>query len=161
MTLHQLNETDPETARKAFLDCCGSAAWADGMAARRPYPDFANLQKGAEDLSCGLAEGDWLEAFAAHPKIGEKKTSVKWSAGEQSGMSNADEETAAAIRRLNEEYERKFGWIFIVCATGKSAEEMLQLLTVRLQNDPGAELPIATAEQLKITNLRLRKLVAE
>jgi OHCU decarboxylase len=161
MTLDQLNESAAETAFKAFLDCCGSRRWADGMTERRPYPSLTLLRVTAEDLWRSLNESDWLEAFAAHPKIGEKKSSAKWSAGEQSGMSGAPQETAAAISRMNEDYERRFGWIFIVCATGKSAEEIRQILTARLRNSREAELPIAASEQLRITNLRLAKLVAE
>lgn len=161
MTLDQLNHSPSETAHIALLACCGSQAWAGGMIKCRPYPDFTRLRNTAEELWWALNPPDWLQAFAAHPKIGERRSSAKWFADEQSGMSHANDETHAAIRRLNEQYERKFGWIFIVCATGKSADEMLQILQARLPNDPETELPLAAAEQLKITNLRLAKLIAE
>jgi 2-oxo-4-hydroxy-4-carboxy-5-ureidoimidazoline decarboxylase len=161
VTLNQLNQSEPELARRAFLDCCGSRKWADIMTERRPYRDAAAMHNIAEELWSSLGEQDWQEAFAAHPKIGEQKASANWSAAEQSGMMRAAEGTAQSIRRLNEDYERKFGWIFIVCASGKSAEEMLQLLSERIKNDPPREFLLAAAEQLKITHLRLRKLVAE
>lgn len=161
MTIEDLNHTGSEIAQNAFLACCGSRAWADAMTSRRPYADPAALRKAAEQIWWSLKRSDWLEAFAAHPKIGEKKPDAKWSENEQSGMARASETTAGAIARLNNEYEARFGWIFIVCATGKSGDEMLHLLKARLGNDSEAELVIAAGEQLKITQLRLQKLVAE
>lgn len=160
MTLDQLNAAPPEMARQALQDCCGSAAWVDRMIESRPYQDLPSLQQCGEKLWWSLKESDWLEAFASHPKIGEK-SAAKWSAAEQSGMSDATKTTAALIASMNEDYERKFGWIFIVYATGKSASEMQRILQGRLQNSRESELPIAAAEQVKITNLRLEKLVAE
>jgi 2-oxo-4-hydroxy-4-carboxy-5-ureidoimidazoline decarboxylase len=161
MTVDQLNAAPAEIARQALYDCCGSTAWVDRMTKARPYQDLPNVQQCGEKLWWSLNEFDWLEAFAAHPKIGEKKSSMKWSAAEQSGMSEASEATASFIASMNEDYERKFGWIFIVCATGKSASEMQRILQGRLQNSRESELRIAAAEQIKITNLRLEKLVAE
>lgn len=131
------------------------------MTARRPFESLATMHRVGTEIWTSLTEPDWLEAFAAHPKIGEQKTGAKWSATEQSGMDSAGEQTVAAMRRLNKEYEQKFGWIFIVCATGKSAGEMLRLLGERINNDPSTELRIAAAEQLTITNLRLEKLISE
>lgn len=161
MTLEDFNTLDSATARKALFDCCGSGAWADAVVNRRPYRNLSALQNAAEEVWQSLTPSAWIEAFAGHPRIGEPRSSAKWSAAEQSGMSEATDETALAIRTLNEAYEHKFGWIFIVCASGKSAEEMRRLLDMRLQNSSENELPLAAAEQLKIINLRLAKLIAE
>ena len=106
-----------------------------------------------------LERADWLEAFGAHPKIGENSDS-KWSQQEQAGASGASNGILAELRDANRAYERKFGYIFIVCATGKTAEEMLALLKQRMGNDPESELRIAAAEQLRIANLRLEKLLS-
>ena len=114
----------------------------------------------ADEIWNALAERDWLEAFAAHPRIGESRPAAKWASVEQSGTSTATEETMNAIGNANREYENRFGYIYIVCATGKSADEMLAIVRERLQNDPAKELRIAAEEQRKITRLRLLKLVS-
>jgi OHCU decarboxylase len=113
-----------------------------------------------------LREEDWLEAFSSHPKIGEKKAaetsrSDSWATEEQSGASHAASETLDALRQANQDYERRFGYIFIVCATGKSADEMLALLKSRIENEPDTELRIAAEEQRRITNIRLNKLLSD
>jgi 2-oxo-4-hydroxy-4-carboxy-5-ureidoimidazoline decarboxylase len=131
------------------------------MFERRPFHDSAELKQFAENLWWSLDENDWREAFAAHPKIGDKKASARWSSQEQRGMSQASRDTREAIQELNDEYLKKFGWIFIVCASGKSADEMLNLLQQRLPNDPSQEIRIAAGEQAKITQLRLNKLLTE
>ena len=120
----------------------------------------------ANEMWWSLDQDDWLEAFRSHPRIGEKKAaqpvatqSKEWSGQEQSGMREADQSTVNNLARLNREYEEKFGFIFIVCATGRSAADMLDILRQRLRNDIETELPIAAAEQAKITELRLKKLV--
>lgn len=160
MTLEQLNGAAGEQVREAFLACCGSERWADTMLATRPFANRRMLHNEAEAKCVLLALEDWLEAFSKHPKIGNGSSS-KWSAREQQGMSQACWETSEAIRRMNEQYERKFGWIFIVCAVGKSAAKMRALLERRLSNDPKTELGIAAAEQTKIMHLRLDKLLTE
>jgi OHCU decarboxylase len=153
--------SDPE-ACAAFLKCCGAQRWARQMAARRPYRDEAELLDAARGSWRDLAAADWREAFAAHPQIGERavrsSTTAAWSAGEQAGVTDAADATRVALAEENRRYQAKFGWIFIVCATGKSADEMLALLGQRLHNDPAVELGIAAAEQEKITLLRLQKL---
>jgi OHCU decarboxylase len=113
-----------------------------------------------------LSEQDWLEAFRAHPKIGEKKAAAaqseqarNWSAQEQSGTEGAAAETKTALAEGNLEYEKRFSFIYIVCATGKTSEEMLAILQERLNNDPEKELRVAATEQSRITELRLLKLV--
>ena len=136
------------------------------MVAERPFMSLNELLDTADHIWWSLDPRDWLEAFQSHPKIGEKKAASavavaaqRWSEDEQSGIRNSAQETIAALAKLNRMYEEKFGFIFIVCATGKSSEEMLSNLRRRLNNDPDEELRIAAAEQAKITQLRLRKLI--
>ena len=159
MTLLELNTSEKEEAQKALLACCGSSRWSRQMTARRPFDSVPTVHAAAHDIWWSLEESDWLEAFACHPKIGEVKPVSDWSSQEQKGMSAATADTAAAIAAMNGEYQKRFGYIFIVCATGKSSTEMRDLLEQRLTNDPKDELRIAAAEQLKITHLRLDKLL--
>lgn len=161
-----LNELDRDEARKELLKCCGARRWVEAVEQNRPYRDFDELTARANEVWWSLAENDWLEAFRSHPKIGEKKTaqplaaqSQQWSAQEQRGVQDATPDAVDKLAELNREYEEKFGFIFIVCATGKSSGEILALLEERLQNERAAELPIAAAEQARITELRLRKLL--
>ncbi len=144
---------------ETFLACCGSRQWAERMTASLPIADTERLHRLAESIWWSLTPADWLEAFAAHPQIGEQ-SSKKWSAQEQAGMSDAEQETLEAIAQLNAAYRDTFGFIFIVCATGKSADEMRQLLEKRIANHPEQELRIAAAEQAKITRIRLDKVLA-
>jgi OHCU decarboxylase len=156
MKLSEFNSADADTALLKMLECCGSRAWASGMVARRPFTDRIHLHVSAEEVWQALPETDWLEAFTKHPKIGESSNLV--GALEQSGMNTAAKETAAAMRELNRQYESRFGFIFITCASGKSAEEMHRELVERLSNDRAEEIRIAAVEQRDITALRLRKL---
>ncbi len=159
MTLLDMNISEEREARKALLACCGSARWTEQMTARRPFDSVPMVHEAAHDIWWSLEKPDWVEAFACHPKIGELRPVSAWSSQEQKGMSAASGDTAAVIAAMNGEYQKRFGYIFIVCATGKSAAEMRNLLEQRLQNDPQQELRIAAAEQLKITHLRLDKLL--
>ena len=161
MNVPQLNAADTEQAQGALLRCCGSVRWAERMSRLRPFADESALQEAAENTWWSLSESDWLQAFAAHPKIGERTSGNRWSSEEQRGMNPASMTTFELISKLNLAYERKFGWIFIVCAAGKTAEEMLQALEDRLTNSPMEEIQIAAGEQAKITRLRLEKLLAE
>ena len=161
-----LNELASEEARKELLKCCGAKRWAEAVEQHRPYASLEQLIAKANDIWWSLDKTDWLEAFRSHPKIGERKAanavssqSQQWSAQEQQGFQNAAQETTEKLARLNVDYEKKFGFIFIVCATGKSSDEILALLEQRLPNDASVELPIAAAEQAKIIELRLRKLL--
>lgn len=136
------------------------------MIAERPFESLDDLIAKADRVWWSLGQGDWLEAFLSHPKIGEKKAaaatseqSKQWSAAEQAGLGDAANSNLAMLAELNQKYEDKFGYIFIVCATGKSSDEMLPILRSRLENDREEELRIAAAEQAKITKLRLQKLV--
>jgi OHCU decarboxylase len=149
---------------KTLLQCCGSKRWAREMVLAGRYENEQALIVKAHDIWWSLDPGDWLEAFRTHPKIGEKKAAApvsdqsrQWSGHEQAGVSNASRETVDALAALNYAYEQKFGFIFIICATGKTSEEMLSALRQRLENDPATELPVAAAEQSKITELRLKK----
>lgn len=163
----RLNEGDADTARELLRKCCAAEKWIAGMLAARPFRDDAHLESTAADVWRSLSTDDWKEAFAAHPRIGDldslraKYADTKnWSAGEQSGVDAAADETLEQLAAGNDAYVEKFGYIFIVCATGKTAEEMLSLLKSRLDNKPDDEIRIAAEEQLKITQLRLRKLNA-
>jgi OHCU decarboxylase len=165
-SLERLNALPEEHARVELLKCCGSTAWADRLIEQRPIGSVAKLKESAREIWASLDIKDWREAFHAHPKIGEKKAvkdtgkvAQAWSEGEQSGTQTATDETLAELARLNQEYEKKFGFIFIVCATGKSSEEMLRLLRERLGNSEDQELHNAAAEQAKITELRIDKLL--
>lgn len=165
--LDRLNALPSEEAVRELLTCCGSREWARRVAAARPFADEPSLLERADQVWWGLEERDWLEAFRAHPRIGEKKAQAgqtsreqAWSAGEQAGMSGAAEATHRALAEGNRAYDERFGFIYIVCATGKSADEMLALLRQRLANAPAAELRVAAGEQSKITRIRLEKLLA-
>ncbi|MGC2238263.1 MAG: 2-oxo-4-hydroxy-4-carboxy-5-ureidoimidazoline decarboxylase [Pyrinomonadaceae bacterium] len=164
--LEQLNNASTEIAKSSFLDCCGSNNWARKMTQARPFAGVSVLLEKAEKIWQGLDAQDWLEAFAAHPKIGAKKAaptqqaqSAKWSGSEQSGTNTAAESVLKRLGEANRLYENRFGFIFIVCATGKSAEEMLELCRARLSNEADAEIRIAADEQRKITEIRLKKLL--
>ena len=152
-----LNGLSPDAVVRELRRCCGSERWARALAARRPFGSDAALFAAADDAWWDLEPEDWLEAFAAHPRIGERDGGA-WSAEEQSGMNDASRRLEDEIREGNRAYEAKFGHVFLVCATGLSAAEMAEALERRLDNDPEAELRIAAAEQAKITKLRLRKL---
>jgi allantoicase len=156
-----------DAERAALLKCCGSTAWAEQMLAVRPFEDLAALLRAAERVWWSLDEAAYREAFAAHPKIGASKPPPQandteaWSVGEQAAAAGADKTTAAELARLNREYEAKHGFIFIVCATGRSAESMLDDLRTRVENSREAELRTAAEEQIKITRIRLHKLIDE
>jgi OHCU decarboxylase len=158
--LAALNDCSPETAYFQFRRCCGSSAWAGQMADARPFAGLPELEERADRVWASCSSSDWLEAFAAHPRIGEQSGSV-WSRQEQSGTSGALLQIREAFTRASREYERKFGFLFIICATGKSLPEMLSELEKRLTNGADRELYVAAEEQLRITRLRLRKLVSE
>lgn len=166
MTLEQLNSLSTDAARSEFLRCCGSRRWAEQMTGRRPFRDVREIHSTAEEVWNNLTPGDWKEAFAHHPKIGDIKSlrkkftsTTQWATGEQAGVQQTPERTLKALADGNKLYESKFGYIFIVCATGKNAGELLSLLRDRLNNYPADELGIAAAEQAKITRLRLEKLL--
>jgi len=154
--LGRYNALPSTEAAEMLLPCCGSRAWSRRVVERRPFKDLADLKEKSDEIWRSLRSEDWREAFAAHPRIGEKGS--RWSEEEQAGARDADAQTLAELIEANRVYETRFDHIFIVCATGKNATEMLCLLRARLGNDPEIELRIAAEEQRKITNLRLEKL---
>jgi len=152
-------------ARALLTNCCAATAWVEGMLARRPFPDDAAVAAAAYDVADELADSDWLEAFAAHPLIGDVEslrakyaTTKALAAGEQAGVAGAHNATLQELAELNREYLKRFGFIFIVFATGKSAQQMLAILRTRLGNCRDEEMQTAAEEQMKITQLRLQKL---
>ena len=168
MSIQELNHLPKPALVEALRTCCGSTAWVENMLAAFPVADAETLMAEAKTQWNNLREAGWREAFTHHPKIGSSVEALRekfaststWAEGEQASVKQASPETLAALAAGNEAYERKFGYIFIVYATGKSAEEMLALLQARLPNKPATELLIAAGEQEKITCLRLEKLLA-
>jgi OHCU decarboxylase len=165
VTLQRLNALPDDEAAAAFLTCCGSTRWAREMARLRPFGSQADVHTSGAEVWLALDPADWDEAFRAHPRIGERKAApsqgaqaAAWSAQEQSAAA-VEGDVAAALAAGNRAYEERFGRIYIVCATGKTAAEMLAILRARLANDPATELRAAAAEQAKITRLRLEKLL--
>lgn len=164
--LAALNGADEVSAREQLTRCCGASAWVDWMLHFRPYEDVPALRAAAIAAFSELKRHDWLEAFEHHPKIGDidslrakfASTSA-WAGAEQSGTGEASEETLQALAQGNADYEAKFGFIFIIYATGKSAAEMLGALRARMPNDVEAELRNAAEQQKLITEIRLKKLL--
>lgn len=185
MTLDELNTLDHEQAIAALLQCCGSSRWAQLMASARPFANAAALADAGDRIWASLSAPDYLEAFAAHPKIGSGGSGFPrgsgrsdrsrgpalselgvarvegWSDDEQAGVRAASADVQQRLADANLEYEARFGYIFIVCATGQTAAEMLALLEARLHHPPDEELAIAADEQRTITRLRLQKLLAD
>lgn len=160
--LHPINSATPEAARELLTRACGSRRWVDRMMARRPFANDSKFLMAARVEWFALTEDDWLEAFAHHPRIGDRAAlearfpnTHDLSSKEQAGVGTAREDVLAELADLNNQYYDRFGFIFIVCAAGKSAEEMLALLRERLTHDRATELRIAVDEQAKITALRL------
>ena len=164
--LQRLNELSDGNARQTLLAVCGSGQWADRMIASRPFASAEALFAAADKNWFGLEKQDWLEAFSHHPRIGERNlaqpkfaaTAVQ-SSKEQSGMAGASEAVRAEFASGNVDYEKKFGHVFLICATGKTGEEMLGSLRQRMKNDAATELRNAANEQSKIVRIRLGKLV--
>jgi|SRR5688572_8514690 len=168
MTLHELNTLDKRELREKLLDCCGSGSWVEKMLPVFPVDDLVELLEDAEEKWFECSEEDWKEAFSRHPEIGDPFSLQKgfgsaagWESEEQSSVYSASRQTVEALANGNRLYREKFGYIFIVCASGKSAEEMLGMLYSRLPNEPAEEIRIAADEQNKITKLRLQKLVED
>jgi len=162
--LARWNEFHMDAAVEEILPCCGSTAWAREMARRRPFPDDVALLAASDEAWNNLAAFDWMEAFRSHPRIGESRApdsgtsgAAAWAMQEQKNVADANDQVRIALAEANREYEEKFGHIFIVCATGKSAHEMLQILQRRMDNDADVELHEAAEQQRQITHIRLRK----
>jgi 2-oxo-4-hydroxy-4-carboxy-5-ureidoimidazoline decarboxylase len=165
--LSRWNSAPERQAIEEILPCCGSLAWAKQLAKCRPINDESSLLAASDEIWNHLEPQDWIEAFSKHPRIGERKApaassqSAAWSAQEQRSAAEAGEATKSALAEANREYERRFGRVFIVCATGKSADEMLAILRRRMGNNEATELREAAEEQRKITNLRLKKWLSQ
>lgn len=166
MNLTQLNELSFDETIHTFMQCCTSTAWVNAMVQARPFMDKQDLATKADSAWQGLTEADYLEAFEGHPQIGNVDTlrakyanTKELASGEQSLVNEATEQVITALSQGNTDYLEKFGFIFIVCATGKSAAQMVALLQARLLNDKATELVNAAEEQRKIFHLRLYKLV--
>jgi OHCU decarboxylase len=162
--LRNWNRLAGDQAVQAILPCCESSSWAKAMAARRPLADEPALLAASSEIWWNLTKSDWMEVFRSHPRIGEARAlqpqsaqSVEWSAQEQRNVGNTEDAERNALSDANQEYERRFGWIFIACATGKTATEILQELRRRLQNDPATELHEAAEQLRQITEIRLKK----
>lgn len=165
--LEGLNASSLEDVKDALTKCCGSSLWVEKMLEKRPFRSAGELFSTADDIWFKLAPEDWLEAFSHHPRIGDVEslrakfaTTASWCENEQKGVSQATEDVLQQLSKLNDDYFDKYGYIFIVCATGKSADEMLAILKSRLPSDKDCELKVAAGEQAKITRLRLEKLLS-
>ena len=171
--LEKWNQLPVDEATRAILPCCGSTAWARAMVARRPLTDEASLMLASDEALRALMRSDWMEAFNSHPRIGESRLlpsqqsvssqtqSVEWSAQEQRNVAEADAAVKIALADANREYELRFNRTFIVCATGKSAAEILAILQRRLNHDSETEFNEASEQQRQITQIRLRKWLQE
>ena len=158
----RLDAAGPDDARRLLFACCGSTPWVERMLARRPFGNLTRLLSASEDCWRSLPPDDWREAFGHHPKIGERDLSQTrfaatrhLSEAEQAGVADVPERVLQELAEANRQYEARFGYVFIICATGRTAPEMLGSLRSRLTNDPAAEIRIAAAEQARITALRL------
>jgi 2-oxo-4-hydroxy-4-carboxy-5-ureidoimidazoline decarboxylase len=165
MTIAEFDHLAMGEKRELLQKCCGSSAWVNKMLKTPPANDLIDLFEDADDNWNECTQEDWLEAFRHHPIIGDAKSikdkfasTAGWAAAEQKGADNISEETSSALANGNKKYFEKFGYIFIVFATGKSANEMLDILQKRLLNSPEDEIKIAAAEQIRIAKNRLQKL---
>ncbi len=158
-----LASAEVDELREKLRACCAASAFVDRIVTERPFSPASRLLAHADEVIAGLSGADLMEAFAAHPRIGERKATTpqeaRWSAGEQAGAAAASRETLEALAQANREYEEKFGFVFLVCATGRTAAEMLAAARARLGNSRDEELRVAAEELRKIARLRLRKLV--
>lgn len=166
MTLKELNQLELAVLEGKLEQCCAATNWYKGLAAKFPFETVADLKAASDDIWDTCSELDYLEAFHGHPKIGDVDSLAKkfqstkeWAGNEQELVDQASMEVIKALSEGNAAYEARFGFIFIVFATGKTAQQMLDLLLERLPNDRTKELEIAAAEQHKITSLRIQKLL--
>ena len=167
MNLSEFNELSKDNIKAALLKCCGSTNWVNRMTEKHPFKSEDELFNIAERNWHECSEEDWLEAFSHHPKLGDLGSikqkfanTSEWAGEEQSGAKSAAPEIIEELAMANIAYEKKFGFIYILCATGKTAKVMLSILRIRLNNDRQTELKMAMEEQNKITKLRLEKLLS-
>jgi 2-oxo-4-hydroxy-4-carboxy-5-ureidoimidazoline decarboxylase len=167
LNLEELNKLDETSARMSLSQCCGAEKWVKAMVASRPFLAREQLFEKANKCFDTLSDSDWLEAYTHHPRIGDVESlrekfasTAAWASKEQGSVSDADEAVILELKNTNDKYFDRYGFIFIVCATGKSASEMLEILNSRMENDNKSEIQIAADEQKKITNLRMEKLLS-
>lgn len=167
-SIDELNSLSSEQLVQTLTGCCGSHRWCETISAMRPFADSADLHVKADAAFEQLGDSDWLDSFACHPQIGDLESlkmkfagNDRWSSGEQSGISAADEQTLIELAEGNRKYAERFGYIFIVCASGKTADEMLDLLKARLVHAPEKEIGVAAEQQRQITHLRIDKLLTD
>lgn len=164
MTIAEFDHLDKEEKKLLLYQCCGSTAWVEKMLTVPPVEDLVDLLEDAEEKWYECKEEDWKEAFSHHPKIGDLESlkttfsNDQWAGAEQASVKHSSEQVLKSLAEGNEAYAKRFGHVFIVFATGKTPEEMLDILTARMLNTPADELKIAMEEQLKITKHRLEKL---
>lgn len=165
MTIAAFDQLNNERKKELLLTCCGSQQWVNNMVELLPYEDLVDVMEDAEQVWYGLDEPEWLHAFSHHPKIGDLSShqekfasTAHLASAEQASMATATDATMHELAELNQRYESKFGFIFIICATGRSPKEMLQSINQRLANDRDTELENAVNEQNEIIKLRLQKL---
>ena len=159
------NRLPADRARAELLSVCASPAWAEQMLAARPYHSVGEVLTLADRAVAGLSEAELDAALAGHPRIGERETAATpggrdWSSGEQAGVAGASDGVLRALTDGNRDYEERFGHVYLVCATGRTADEMLALLHRRLGNDPDTEWTVVRDELAKINRIRLTKLLA-
>lgn len=161
LSLSTFNALDEGAAREALYACCSSHRWAKAMAAARPFRSETALFESADAALAELGEADVDDAMSGHPRIGDKVAGPRgaWSRAEQGGMSGADADLEAAMVQGNRDYEERFGYVYLVCASGLSAAELLSVLQQRLGNTPSVERAVVREEFRKINRLRLAKLV--
>ncbi len=150
---------DDELLRHRLQACCAAPSWVDAVAGGRPYPDVEALEAGSDAATAALDETNLAAALAGHPRIGERAAHGAWSAQEQSGVASADDDVRARLRQANVDYEARFGHVYLVCATGKSAQELLDYCIARLDNDPATEHGVVLRELAAINRLRLAKML--
>ena len=167
MKIASLNALKSEAAHLAFLQCCTANTWVERMVNAMPFSSVETLVSQADINWQGLTQADYLQAFEGHPKIGDVsslrekyRSTEKIAAGEQSGVNTATEATLSQLKQMNDDYQEKFGFIFIVCATGKTASQMLEILVKRFVNNRSEEIINAAEEQRKILQIRIEKMLA-
>ena len=161
-----LNVLPAEEAEAVLAEVCGAPGWARQVAGARPFADREALVRAATTAWDALTDAEWIAGFAAHPRIGENRRvsggdASDWSRDEQAGMEAAEDTTRSDLAEAQRAYERRFGWTYIVCATGRTPEEMLADVRARLANDPADEIAVAAGEERRIGHLRLQKIHGE
>jgi 2-oxo-4-hydroxy-4-carboxy-5-ureidoimidazoline decarboxylase len=159
-SVEELNQLPEEAARETLGPCCESTLWVDAVVAARPYASIDALLEASDAAVTALGRQDLAEALAGHPRIGDRRV-AGWSGQEQAGVASADSDLRQALAEGNAAYERRFGHIYLACATGRNASELLNFLRDRLGNDPAAEWRVVATELAKINRIRLRKLVGD